>query len=77
MIAFARVDESKVPVQRRFEINADSTDVVEQRYPAAGERNAEVRLGVVRMADAAPAELAESATSATFSVTSSTSTWRA
>jgi dipeptidyl-peptidase-4 len=58
MIAFARVDESKVPVQRRFEINAEDTTVVEQRYPAAGQANAEVRLGVIRLADAAPAEVA-------------------
>ena len=59
-IAFARVDESKVPVQRRFEINADSTEVVEQRYPAAGQHNVEIRLGVIEMASALPAELAAS-----------------
>ena len=58
MIAFARVDETPVPVQRRFEINAEDTSVVEQRYPAAGQPNAAVRLGVIRIADAAPAEVA-------------------
>lgn len=57
MIAFARVDESPVPVQRRFEINAEDTTVVEQRYPAAGQANATVQLGVIRMSDAAPAAL--------------------
>ena len=34
-IAFARIDESPVPVQKRYEVYADRTDVVEQRYPAA------------------------------------------
>ena len=32
-IAFKRFDESTVPIQRRFEIEADTTNVVEQRYP--------------------------------------------
>ncbi len=59
-IAFTRVDESPVPVQRRFEINAESTDVVEQRYPAAGETNVGIRLGVIDMTTALPAELAAS-----------------
>lgn len=48
-IAFARVDETPVPVQRRFEINAESTEVIEQRYPAAGQANAAIRLGLVEM----------------------------
>jgi dipeptidyl-peptidase-4 len=46
-IAFTRTDESKVPVQKRYEIYADRTEVVEQRYPQAGQPNAEVKLGVV------------------------------
>ena len=46
-IAFARIDESPVPIQRRFEIHADRTDIVEQRYPAAGENNVLVQLGVI------------------------------
>ncbi|HET7845537.1 MAG TPA: S9 family peptidase, partial [Xanthomonadales bacterium] len=46
-IAFARIDESPVPIQRRFEIYADRTEVVEQRYPAAGQPNVHVKLGVV------------------------------
>lgn len=46
-IAYKRFDEAKVPVARRFEIYADRTDVVEQRYPAAGDPNVEVRLRLV------------------------------
>jgi dipeptidyl-peptidase-4 len=46
-IAFARIDETPVPVQKRFEIYADRTEVVEQRYPAAGDPNALVQLGVI------------------------------
>lgn len=46
-IAFARIDETPVPVQRRFEIYPDRTEVVEQRYPAAGEPNVRIQLGVI------------------------------
>ena len=46
-LAFARIDESPVPVQKRYEVYPDRTDVVEQRYPAAGDRNVLVQLGVV------------------------------
>jgi dipeptidyl-peptidase-4 len=46
-IAFTRTDEAKVPIQKRSEIYADRTEVVEQRYPAAGDPNVAVRLGVV------------------------------
>jgi len=46
-IAFARIDEAPVPVQRRFEIYADRTEVIEQRYPAAGQPNVHVQLGVI------------------------------
>jgi dipeptidyl-peptidase-4 len=52
-IAFARIDESKVPVQKRYEVYPDRTEVVEQRYPAAGEPNVDIRLGVVAPADGA------------------------
>jgi dipeptidyl-peptidase 4 len=48
-IAFARIDESPVTVARRFEIHADRTDVVEQRYPAAGEANVRIQLGVIAL----------------------------
>ncbi|TLY52305.1 MAG: S9 family peptidase [Gammaproteobacteria bacterium] len=46
-IAFERFDEAKVPIARRFEVYADRTDVIEQRYPAAGQTNVEVKLGLV------------------------------
>ncbi|GGY84254.1 alpha/beta fold hydrolase [Pseudoduganella plicata] len=46
-IAYRRYDEAQVPVARRFEIYADRTDVVEQRYPAAGDKNAIVELRIV------------------------------
>lgn len=54
-IAFARIDESPVPVQKRYEMYADRVEMVEQRYPAAGDRNVLVKLGVVApRAGAAP-----------------------
>lgn len=43
-IAFARIDESPVPVRKRYEVYPDRTDVIEQRYPAAGDPN--VRIGL-------------------------------
>jgi len=46
-IAFARIDESPVPVRERIEIHADRTEVVRQRYPAAGEPNVLIQLGVI------------------------------
>jgi dipeptidyl-peptidase-4 len=49
-IAYKRFDESTVPVVRRFEIQADRTDVIEQRYPGAGEANVLVSLAVVNAA---------------------------
>ncbi|BDU15082.1 S9 family peptidase [Lysobacter auxotrophicus] len=54
-IAFARIDETPVPVQKRYEVYPDRTEVVEQRYPAAGDRNVLVKLGVIQpAANAAP-----------------------
>ncbi|HEY1044282.1 MAG TPA: S9 family peptidase [Telluria sp.] len=46
-IAYKRYDEAPVPVVRRFEIFADRTDVIEQRYPAAGDPNVLVDLMIV------------------------------
>ena len=46
-IAYKRFDEAPVPVVRRFEIHADRTDVVEQRYPAAGDPNVIAELMIV------------------------------
>jgi len=45
-VAYVRVDEAPVAVERRFEVYADRTEVIEQRYPAAGKANADVRLYV-------------------------------
>ncbi len=46
-IAFKRFDEAPVAKVRRFEIQASRTDVVEQRYPAAGAANVLVGLAIV------------------------------
>ena len=46
-IAYKRFDESAVPIARRTEIYPDRTDMVEQRYPFAGDPNVSVKLGVV------------------------------
>lgn len=46
-VAFERFDEARVPLVKRSELFADHTEVVEQRYPAAGDINVRVRLGVV------------------------------
>ncbi|HEY0659838.1 MAG TPA: DPP IV N-terminal domain-containing protein, partial [Lysobacter sp.] len=45
-IAFARIDESPVPVQKRYEVYPDRTEVIEQRYPAAGDKNVLITLHV-------------------------------
>lgn len=46
-IAFARIDESPINVKQRVAIAADTVSTVAQRYPAAGEANVVVTLGVV------------------------------
>ena len=56
-IAYARVDEAPVAVEKRFEIYADRTEVIEQRYPAAGKANAEVRLYVRPLASEEAVEI--------------------
>ncbi len=45
-IAFERYDEANVAVVKRTEVYADHTEVIEQRYPAAGKNNVMVRLGL-------------------------------
>jgi dipeptidyl-peptidase-4 len=45
-IAFARVDESPVPLAQRFEIAADNIAAFSERYPAAGQANVLISLGV-------------------------------
>ena len=47
-IAYARIDESPVPIQKRYEVYADRTEVIEQRYPAAGDANVGIGLFVAR-----------------------------
>ena len=46
-VAFARIDERPVPVKQRHEVYADRTEVITQRYPAAGEANVQVQLGII------------------------------
>ena len=46
-IAYERYDESNVDRVKRFEIYADRSEVIEQRYPAAGKPNVTVKLGLV------------------------------
>jgi len=46
-IAFARIDESPVEITLRFEIAADNVTTYPQRYPAAGQANVLVRVGVI------------------------------
>jgi dipeptidyl-peptidase-4 len=53
-IAFARIDESPVPIQKRHEVYADRTEVIEQRYPAAGDPNVRVTLHVAQLGGEAP-----------------------
>jgi len=56
-IAYKRYDEAQVPVARRFEIFADRTDVIDQRYPAAGDKNVLVDLKIVNPATGATASV--------------------
>jgi dipeptidyl-peptidase-4 len=46
-VAYAQIDEASVPVVQRPAYYADRVEVVEQRYPAAGQSNALVRVGVI------------------------------
>lgn len=46
-IAFARIDETPVPLVKRYEVYPDRTEVIEQRYPAAGDDNVLVQLGTI------------------------------
>ncbi len=46
-IAFIQFDESPVEITQRYEIDADSVTVVDQRYPYTGTPNARLKLGVV------------------------------
>ena len=48
MIAFKKFDEAPVPNAHRYEIYADHTEVIEQRYPAAGDPNVLVSFALVK-----------------------------
>jgi dipeptidyl-peptidase-4 len=50
-VAFLRVDESPVEITKRYEINADDIEVIEQRYPYTGEPNVTIKMGLVRLSD--------------------------
>ncbi|TVQ34215.1 MAG: S9 family peptidase [Wenzhouxiangella sp.] len=50
-IAFLRVDESPVELTLRYEIEAGSIRIIEQRYPFTGTPNITYRLGVVNIDD--------------------------
>jgi dipeptidyl-peptidase 4 len=49
-IAVQRIDEAMVPIAKRFEIYADRTEIIEQRYPKAGARNVESKLFLITLA---------------------------
>jgi dipeptidyl-peptidase-4 len=46
-IAFKRFDEAPVAIAKRYEIHPQRTEIVEQRYPFAGQANVTVSLGLV------------------------------
>jgi dipeptidyl-peptidase-4 len=46
-LAFEQFDEAGVAQVKRFEVYADRSETIEQRYPAAGAANVRVRLGLV------------------------------
>lgn len=48
-IALTRVDLRPVSVKTRVDVYADKTELVKQRYPAAGEANAVVDLGILQL----------------------------
>lgn len=56
-VAYTKVDESTVDVIERFDIAADKTTVIDQRYPRAGRPNAIVDLFVRDMASGEATEV--------------------
>jgi dipeptidyl-peptidase-4 len=48
-IAYTQIDEAPVSLVQRPAYYADRVEVIEQRYPAAGEANARVHVGVVEL----------------------------
>ena len=54
-IALTRTDESRVTLMDRYEVASDgSVTAIQQRYPFAGEQNAVVQLGVVKVGRRTP-----------------------
>ena len=51
-LAFTSVDSSAIAETHRYEFTADGLRVIAQRYPHAGENNAETRLGLVDLTTA-------------------------
>src|SRR5699024_4022538 len=49
-LAFLQIDEAPVAVTRRYEVEAERIEMVEQRYPRAGTDNVHYRLGVIDIA---------------------------
>jgi len=45
-IAYIQVDEATVAITQRYEINADTIEIVKQRYPYTGEPNVIVKLAI-------------------------------
>ena len=56
-IAFTKVDESTVDIIERFDIKAEETTVIDQRYPRAGTPNALVELFVYNLESGEDARL--------------------
>ena len=48
-IAYVQVDESPVAITKRYEINAETIEIVEQRYPYTGDANVKVKLGIMNL----------------------------
>ncbi len=48
-IAYVQVDESPVDITQRYEINAETIEIVKQRYPYTGEPNVKVKLGILNI----------------------------
>ena len=49
LLAFTRVDSSKIPETYRHEINHSELTVIPQRYPYSGGPNAQVQLGIIEI----------------------------
>src|SRR5690554_3517484 len=50
-LVLTRIDLSDVPIQRRVDVHGDRTELVEQPYPAAGDANVAIDLGLLSVAD--------------------------